>query len=161
MIFRVTFSNIAQIMFKFFISLYFTDTKFKHNVSDKGSDKEPLSSAICDESLTCSVLERSVQKDNLACHIHHKGIQQPGWRKCLPLVWSITQYQGNVSKYYKQALTCLQILIFLRCCHFEIRIILQSGRLFQNIWHHGKEEFEKLSEKNASGNSVLFKSHLL
>lgn len=75
---RVTFSDNAQIMLKFFISLYFTDPKFKRNLSDKGSDKEPLSNAICDENLTCSALERSMQKDNLACCIHHKGIQQLG-----------------------------------------------------------------------------------
>lgn len=78
MILRAAFSDNAQITLKVFISLYFTDPKFKHNLSDKGSDKEPLSNAICDENLTCSALERSMQKGNLACRIHHNKIQQFG-----------------------------------------------------------------------------------
>lgn len=53
------------------MSLYFTDPKFKHNLGDKGSDKEPLSKAICDKNLMCSALEKSVQMDNIAWHIHH------------------------------------------------------------------------------------------
>lgn len=146
MILRVTFSDNAQMMLKFFISLYFTDPKFKHNFGDKGSDKEPLSNTICDENLTRSALERSMQKDNLACCIHHNGIQLLGWRKCFPLVWSITQYEGNASKYYEQALTCLQIFIFLWFCHLQICIILLFGRLLQTIWHNRKNELEK-SEK--------------
>lgn len=141
------FSDNDQVKPKFFMSLHFTDPKFKHNLSYMGSDKEPLSKAFCDNNLMCSALEKSVPKDNIAWHIHHNKTQQPGWRICFLLVWSITQYQGNVSKYYKQALTCLQILIFLWCCHLQMCIILQFRRLLKTIWHLRKSELEKLSEK--------------
>jgi len=43
MILRVTFSDNAQITLKSFISLHLLTKKFKHNLHDKGSDKEPLS----------------------------------------------------------------------------------------------------------------------
>lgn len=81
MILRDTFSVNTQIKNKIrlirthaLISLNCTDTKFKRSLSDRGSDKEPLSNAICDENLTCSALERSMQKDNLTCSLHHNGI---------------------------------------------------------------------------------------
>lgn len=68
-------SDNDQVKPKFFMSLHFTDPKFKHNLSNKGSDKEPLSKAFCDNNLMCSALEKSVQKDNIAWHIHHNKTQ--------------------------------------------------------------------------------------
>lgn len=132
---RVTFSDNAQIMLEFFHWPIFYWPKIQ--IQSQWQRIWQRTSKQCQlwwESDTFSF--RKVSVEGQPCLPHPSQQNSADWiKKTLFFfkVWSITSYQGNASKCYEKALTCLQILIFLWSYHLQICIIFHFRRLLQTI----------------------------